>query len=228
MSGSEKQDADRLAAERSRLQLLEQMLDPLTQQHLGDLGLAPGWRCLEAGSGAGSIARWLAMRVGSTGRVVAADIEPGLSGASGLPQLEVRRHDIQQDAPEPEAYNLAHCRALAGDARGQRFSELTRRINTSLPAWGVLDMYVGQRLAEYLAAAGLTHLKVEQTLSERGGGDAASRFQRATLVLLAPLIGAGVITSADREFLGECFSGPGFRYQNYSLAAARGQRAAAG
>jgi ubiquinone/menaquinone biosynthesis C-methylase UbiE len=35
-----------------------------------------GWHCLEVGFGAGGVALWLAGQVGSTGRVVAVDIDP--------------------------------------------------------------------------------------------------------------------------------------------------------
>jgi hypothetical protein len=42
--------------ERSRLGRLEAALDPGTIRHLTSLGVGPGWNCLEAGAGAGSIA----------------------------------------------------------------------------------------------------------------------------------------------------------------------------
>jgi hypothetical protein len=42
--------------ERSRLGSLEAALDPGTIRHLTSLGVGPGWNCLEAGAGAGSIA----------------------------------------------------------------------------------------------------------------------------------------------------------------------------
>jgi hypothetical protein len=61
------------AFERERLALLAQLADPLMTQRLSRLGVGPGWHCLEAGAGAGSVARWLASRVGPAGRVVATD-----------------------------------------------------------------------------------------------------------------------------------------------------------
>jgi tRNA A58 N-methylase Trm61 len=60
---------------RRRLALLEVCHDPSSIRHATALGVGPGWRCLEAGAGGGSFARWLAARVGESGSVVAADID---------------------------------------------------------------------------------------------------------------------------------------------------------
>lgn len=62
--------------ESGRLRLLEVCRDPGTIGRLDRLGVSCGWRCLEVGAGHGSIARWLAERVGPTGSVLAADIDP--------------------------------------------------------------------------------------------------------------------------------------------------------
>lgn len=64
--------------ERIRLQLLQQSLDSLTIQRLAQLGVQPGWHCLEVGAGVGSIAHWLAQQVGPQGSVVATDIDTHL------------------------------------------------------------------------------------------------------------------------------------------------------
>jgi len=55
---------------------LEVMFDPVTRGHLNRLGLAPGARCLAVGAGSGSIARWMADQVRSSGRVLAVDLDP--------------------------------------------------------------------------------------------------------------------------------------------------------
>jgi SAM-dependent methyltransferase len=98
------------AFERERLALLTQMADPITARRLSDLGVGPGWRCLDVGAGDGSMARWLADRVGPEGRVVATDINPRFLGGHGRPNLEVRRHDILEDDLEPGHYDLVRCR----------------------------------------------------------------------------------------------------------------------
>jgi SAM-dependent methyltransferase len=100
------------AFERERLSLLTQVADPITRRRLTDLGVGPGWRCLDVGAGAGSVARWLAARVGPEGRVTATDLSPRFLGGHGLRNLEVRRHNILEDDLEAAHYDLVHCRAL--------------------------------------------------------------------------------------------------------------------
>lgn len=98
-------------AESARLTLLERLFDPATVRRLERLDISAGARCLEVGAGRGSIARWLVGRVFPGGRVVAADIDCRHLG--GLPQdIEVRTLDIRTDTPEPDAFDLVHCRAL--------------------------------------------------------------------------------------------------------------------
>src|SRR5215472_17378843 len=48
--------------EHERLMLIERAYDTFTVAHLERTGVAKGWRCLEVGAGAGSIAVWLAQR----------------------------------------------------------------------------------------------------------------------------------------------------------------------
>jgi SAM-dependent methyltransferase len=100
------------AFERERLALLTRIADPITARRLTDLGVGPGWRCLEVAAGSGSVARWLAGRVGREGRVVATDLNPRFLGGHALPNLEVRRHNILEDDLEAAHYDLVHCRAL--------------------------------------------------------------------------------------------------------------------
>lgn len=61
--------------ELERLKLQEDTIDPPTIRHLETIGVSQGWKCLEVGAGAGSIAQWLSNRVGPTGKAVATDID---------------------------------------------------------------------------------------------------------------------------------------------------------
>ena len=45
--------------ELARLRVLERVYDPYSHHALGFAAIQPGWRCLELGAGAGSIAWWL-------------------------------------------------------------------------------------------------------------------------------------------------------------------------
>lgn len=98
--------------ELARLTLLESVSDPTTFRRLEAVGTDAGWRCLEVGAGAGSVTRWLADRVGATGHVVAADLDPRFLADLAGPIVEVRRCDITSDEIEPGAYDLVHCRAV--------------------------------------------------------------------------------------------------------------------
>jgi SAM-dependent methyltransferase len=97
---------------RRRLALLEEALDPATCRRLDALGVGTGWQCLDVGAGGGSVARWLARRVGPDGGAVATDVDPRFLKALDEPGLDVRQHDIVVD-PLPEAtYNLIHTRLV--------------------------------------------------------------------------------------------------------------------
>jgi ubiquinone/menaquinone biosynthesis C-methylase UbiE len=98
--------------ERQRLSLLESVTDPKTIYRLEAIGVRESWNCLEVGAGTGSIAVWLANRVGHTGRVVATDINTRFLQDLSIQNLEVRTHDITKDDLEEDRYDLAHCRAL--------------------------------------------------------------------------------------------------------------------
>src|SRR5947209_18822430 len=93
-------------AERERLAAIEAGLDPFTIECLEKIGVADGWHCLEVGAGAGSIAEWLCRRVGSSGRVVATDLQTKFLEAIDAPNLEARKHDIRNDELESGAFDL--------------------------------------------------------------------------------------------------------------------------
>jgi SAM-dependent methyltransferase len=96
----------------TRLAALSALYDQGTRRHLRERGVRRGWCCLEVGGGSGTIARWLAARVGSTGHVLATDIDPRFLEVRSFPNLEVRRHDIAAD-PLPEAtFDLVHARLV--------------------------------------------------------------------------------------------------------------------
>jgi SAM-dependent methyltransferase len=96
----------------ARFGALAAMYDPATIRHLEDRGVSSGWHCLEVGGGGGSIAAWLAARVGSAGRVLVTDIDPRFLEALQIPNLEVRRHDIVNDALPEAAFDLVHSRLV--------------------------------------------------------------------------------------------------------------------
>lgn len=97
---------------RDRLGSLEARFDPGTIRHLEATGVREGWRCLEIGAGGGTVAAWLAARVGPTGHVVATDLDTRFLDTLGLPNLEVRRHDIGADPLPSDEFDLIHARLV--------------------------------------------------------------------------------------------------------------------
>jgi SAM-dependent methyltransferase len=98
--------------ERDRLAAMEDLWDAGTKRAIEALGIAPGWRCLEVGAGAGSIAHWMADVVGPAGEVVATDISTIHLDGFERPGLEVREHDILNDALPEGRFDLVHARLL--------------------------------------------------------------------------------------------------------------------
>jgi 2-polyprenyl-3-methyl-5-hydroxy-6-metoxy-1,4-benzoquinol methylase len=104
-------DAEQQELEQERLHVLARARDPMTQRVLDEIGVGAGWSCCDVGSGAGTIARWLAERVGPTGRVVSLDVDTRFQPAShGI--VEVRRHDVVHEPIGDAEYDLIHARAL--------------------------------------------------------------------------------------------------------------------
>lgn len=99
-------------AERRRLELLERFHGPLTISELGAIPIGPGWRCLEAGAGAGLTTQWLAERIIPGGRVLAIDIETQWLAPLQNETIEVRRGDITAIALPLKSFDLVLARML--------------------------------------------------------------------------------------------------------------------
>lgn len=105
-------------AELGRLRAIEAVCDPWTADVVERAGPFPlqhspaGWRCLDIGAGAGSVARWLARRVGPAGQVVAADADPSFLEPFVPAAVRVVRHDIRNGPLEPGGFDLVHARFL--------------------------------------------------------------------------------------------------------------------
>ena len=96
----------------TRFGALEDAFDELTAGHLARIGVAAGWRCLELGAGSGSIASWMAERVGPTGRVVATDLDTSRCRAAAGGHLEVLDHDLVEDELPSGPWDLVHERLV--------------------------------------------------------------------------------------------------------------------
>jgi SAM-dependent methyltransferase len=97
---------------RRRLELLESVYDPSSVRVADDLGVGPGWHCLDAGAGGGSFSRWLASRVGETGSVVAADLDPTVLEEIDAPGVTIRQLDLREDELPEAEYDFVHTRLV--------------------------------------------------------------------------------------------------------------------
>jgi SAM-dependent methyltransferase len=127
-------------AEDERLGLLEQIFDPVSRRRR-DL-VQPGWRCLEVGAGRGSMAVWLAERVGASGHVVATDVDVTYLERLDLPNLEVRQHNILDeplDVLDPGSFDLVCSRALLFWLAGRAEDALRRMMECLRPGGWLVD-----------------------------------------------------------------------------------------
>ncbi|GIL25592.1 class I SAM-dependent methyltransferase [Actinocatenispora comari] len=93
-----------------QLDQLGEAFDGHTTSILTEYGVGRGWRCLDIGAGAGSIAGWLADRVGPEGHVTATDVDPRY--LTERDNLTVLRHDVRRDPVPAGEYDLIHARMV--------------------------------------------------------------------------------------------------------------------
>jgi SAM-dependent methyltransferase len=157
-----------------QLGYLQAALDPITIAELDQLGVAPGWRCLEIGAGGGSIARWLGDRVGATGHVTATDVRP--EHVRVPPTVRVRRHDVSREpVPQAGTWDLIHAR-LVLQHLPDRIAVVARLGSALRPGgWLVLEDF-DCRYLPVVAAPSAT---------------AAALYRRVTTAVLAALTDAG-------------------------------------
>src|SRR3954447_23050379 len=96
-----------------RFGALGSLFDHVTCRHLDDLGIGPGQRCWEVGAGGGSVARWMADRVGPSGFVWATDLDvQWLQRGLQMPNVKVERHDVVDDPVPGPPFDLVHERLV--------------------------------------------------------------------------------------------------------------------
>lgn len=94
-----------------RFEALARLFDPVSFRHLAAVGVAPGWACWEVGAGGASVPRWLAARVGPSGRVLATDLDTAWLPAEEA-GFEVLRHEVGVEEAPAGPFDLVHARLL--------------------------------------------------------------------------------------------------------------------
>ena len=104
-------DTDQVRREQDRLHVLARTADERTRRTLDHIGIARGWSCCDVGSGAGTVAAWLAEQVGPSGRVVSIDIDTRFQPPShGV--IEVRSQDVTREPIGDAEFDLVHARGF--------------------------------------------------------------------------------------------------------------------
>jgi SAM-dependent methyltransferase len=104
--------ARRQAMARDHMEVLSGLFNEQTFRHILALGIGDGWHCWEAGAGGDSVPTWLGRQVGSTGHVLASDVDTSVLEAATDPPFEVRRHDLMVDPPPAAEFDLVHARLV--------------------------------------------------------------------------------------------------------------------
>ena len=155
------------AQERERLSAMESLWDPGSQALLDQLGIGPGWRCLEVGAGGGSLVQWMASR---GAHVTAIDIDTRFIEQLASDTIDVRRVDLRADALPQGEFDLVHARLVLEHLTDRR-QILDRLAATLRPGgWIVIEDYdwscfgvdeqvsgddvVGQAINDFMEKAG--------------------------------------------------------------------------
>ena len=137
-----------------RFATLDTLYNFRTFRFLETAGIGPGWHCLEVGGGSGSVAAWMAERVGPSGSVLVTDIDPRFMEGSAYRKpahLELRRHDIGTDPLPEQAFDLIHARLVLLHVP-QRQQALDKLIAALKPrGWLVIEDFDG-RIVDRAAA----------------------------------------------------------------------------
>ena len=190
---------------------MSRLLDPQHRRLLDQLGIAPGARTLEVGCGNGSVAAWLASRVGSAGRVVAVDLDLSLTSVAA--GVEFRAADILAGSVAPGNFDLVTCRAVLHHV-GDVATAVTNLIGSARPGGKVLviepdflpvsvaeppavrdfwrgwlawsreqgiDYFLGRRLPQLLSAAGLADVAATAETALFNGGSPWAMYWQQTV-----------------------------------------------
>jgi SAM-dependent methyltransferase len=105
-------DARRREITRTHFATLAALFNPVTFGHMDRLGLAPGWRCWEAGAGGPAVPARLCERVGPGGYVLATDRDISVLQEAAQDGFAIRQHDLSADPAPAHGFDLVHTRLV--------------------------------------------------------------------------------------------------------------------
>ena len=195
--------------DKGRLDLLAEIMRPHTLRLLEAVGVQPGWRCLDAGCGAGPVTFELARRVGPKGRVTGLDLgeeilELARLGAKeqDFDNLEFAAGDARSPAGGP--YDLIHARFLLSHLDDP--AAAVAGLAGTLAPGGVLvvvDIDFTCNWCEPVHPALARAVEVYRETVRRRGGDAELGRRLPGLLLEAGLEGVQVDIAQTALFEGE-------------------------
>ena len=95
-----------------RFAAMSRLFDPASMRTISACGLSTGWSCWEVGAGGLALSAWMAQQAGTTGRVLATDLDTRWMRSEVVPGLEVQRHDVIADPAPIGPFDLIHARLL--------------------------------------------------------------------------------------------------------------------
>ena len=241
-------------AERDRLRLIETWADPGTIERMARLGVGQGWRCLDLGAGAGSVARWLADQVAPTGRVVAADIDTAFLLESGQPALEILQFDATTDDFPEGSFDLIHTRMVLAHLpdrlavmermvgwlrpggwllleEGDSFASLSspnerwRQLWSGIAAMPGMVMDLGRALPAEVVALDVADVGFDIRVDAVRPGNALAGMTRLTVLALSSLLQEhAMMTGAEVDDILADLVRPGFLEPGPALVAVWAQR----
>ena len=242
------------AEERTRLAGIESLWDPGSQALLDELGIGPGWRCLEVGAGGGSLVQWMASRGAA---VTAIDIDIRFIEPLAGEAIEVRRVDIRTDELPRNAFDLVHARLVLEHLPDRR--QIIDKLAAALTAggWLVIEDYdwtglsvedadpqfdrvseavitfmqqagfdprYGQRVVADLAAAGLADVRGEGRARVIDSSSPGFDFFRLSFDSLRDAVVAAGLLSSDDADAAAARFGESLRLTTPMMMAAIGRR----
>jgi SAM-dependent methyltransferase len=202
-------------AEFERLRLQERIVDWMSMGALSFAGIGEGARCLEAGVGAGSMTRWMASRVGHSGRVLGVDLNDRLFAGSTGPNIDLVQDDMRTITLPDSSFDYVHCRTLLLHLQPPERPELLRRFQAALRPGGWLvavDPAIGIQIeGPDTRAKALWRRMCERTLEAT-----ASLADFNLGPSLAPMLANAGFESVD-AYGGFGYITPGGSYERYLL-----------